>query len=355
VADPRRVDAGAVLIAAAVLSPALLALGTGPIDGDAAAYGVGAWNERWTHAAYVAALRVVDGDVLSWLACWLAAIGAARTGGRLAAAGTAAVLLPWAPFAEVEPLWIAAMVWAATGPWWLAALGVALSPTALLATPWAGRRAVLAGMAAVAVLTVVSGGAWFTGPRGVGEAVLLPGRTLAEWGKWLPWALLPLARGRWWLLAPLVLAPPDVPAWLLVGIAWTMALGQQPSERPWVPASRRHDLACVLVSAQLLVGGWQLWRRVERVRAEDAVVDAIVALGPDGLVAPWTWGARVAVRAAGDPYGIRWHPPGRWLRGQRTAWCADPPQVVVRIEAPDCASSCGSPPICLEIAAPSSW
>jgi hypothetical protein len=374
------VDAGALLIAAVVLSPALLALGSGPIDGDAAAYAVGRWNERWTHAAYVLLLRIVDGDLLSWIACWLAAVGAARMGGRLAAAGTAAVLLPWAPFAEVEPLWIAAMVWAASGPWWLAAVGVAFSPTALLATPWVGRRGVLAGMAAVAVLTVISGGDWWYGPRGVAEAVLLPGRTLAEWGRWLPWALLPLADRRCVLLAPLLLAPPDVPAWTLMGIAWSMA---QPGRRdaglyetsvaaavpaacaepggspgPWVPASRRHEPWVVaLVLAQIVIGSWQLWRRCERVQAEDAVVDAVVArLGPEvGLIAPWTWGARIAVRASGDPYGIRWHPPGRWLRDQRTAWCADPPSVVLVVGGGACDSPCGEPPLCVPIATPPAW
>jgi hypothetical protein len=45
----------------------------------------------------------------------------------------------------------------------------------------------------------------------------------------------------------------------------------------------------------------------------------------DGLIAPFTWSARVAVHATGDPYGLRWHPPGRFLRNQQASWCDDPP------------------------------
>jgi hypothetical protein len=89
--------------------------------------------------------------------------------------------------------------------------------------------------------------------------------------------------------------------------------------------------AAWVVAAQLAWSATETVGRVRRAREENAVVaEVAAALGPgDGLVAPWTWGARVSVAASGDPYGIRWHPPGRFLRDQQARWCADPPERVL--------------------------
>ncbi|MEQ1506877.1 MAG: hypothetical protein ABMB14_31915, partial [Myxococcota bacterium] len=92
-------------------------------------------------------------------------------------------------------------------------------------------------------------------------------------------------------------------------------------------------VAALAVAAQVALGGFALGARTSRVRAETAVVNAVAAaLGPDdGLVAPWTWGARVAVGRTGDPYGLRWHPPGRFLRDQRSAWEVHPPTRILEL------------------------
>jgi hypothetical protein len=118
-------------------------------------------------------------------------------------------------------------------------------------------------------------------------------------------------------LAPLALAPADVPVWLVAGVAAAVGVGGR-----WAP---------VAVVVQLALGAVGLVHRTRTVRAETAIVAEIAAdLGPDdGVIAPWTWGARVAVAASADPYGIRWRPPRGFLRDQRDPWCRDLPDRVV--------------------------
>lgn len=316
--------------------------GAGWLDGDAAAYAAqvatGDLADRWTHVGYVAvgiAVQRTTGldptlalDLMSLMACVAAVALAGLRAGPVAAWGVAAAVLPWCSFAEVDPVWIALALGALRFPW-LVAPAVAVSPVALLAVPWLvleermHTRAVVSWAAlAVVALTLVSGGAWWTGERGVLRVeALLPGRTALAWAVHASplLALLPGVR-RHALpllgLAGLLLVPPDVPAWVLGSIAVAFA------------AARTGRRAGLVLGVALVVGLVEYGGRVRQVRSEQRAVEAIAALleRDDGLVAPFTWGARVAVHATGDPYGLRWHPPGRFLRDQEETWCTAPPE-----------------------------
>jgi hypothetical protein len=307
------------------LLPAGLALGSGPLNGDVAAYLTSPVTDRWVHVPYAALARAVGAvglDLTSVVASAVIVALAARRS-SLAGLGAAAVLLPFAPFAEVDLPWVA-LAWAAVEvhPWFLG-LAVAVSPSALLAAPWVVARtgrwdAVLAAAAAVAVLTAASGGLWWTGERGVLHAgPLLVGRGLGLWLAHLPWFVLLAAprsgAGLAWGL-PLALAPTDTPLWLLPALA--VVADAEPSR--WV----RLAVAAHWLGALLALGD-----RAARVRGENEVVATLASRWQpgDGLIAPWTWGARVAVAVSGDVYGVPWHPPGRWLRDQEAVWCRDEP------------------------------
>jgi hypothetical protein len=323
---------------------ALPGLGSGPLNGDAAAYAAqaasGTLDDRWTHAGYLlpaALLAPLAGlgpraallgmDLASWLAAaLLVALGARRVeraggDGALAGLGIAAVLLPWAPFGEVDLPWMAACSLPAPGM----ALAVAISPVALLAVTDLRRLAWALG--AVALLTALSAGDWWVGERGVLTSPgPLPGRALQGLLLHLPWAMVLLsAKASLPVLAgalPLLLAPPDVPVWALVGARLAEVAARAP--HPWLRWA---------VALQLVLGAGEGTARIWRVRQEDRVVAEVAAsLGPtDGLVAPWSWGARVAVARTGDPYGIPWHPPGRWLRDQRRQWCEARPARILAL------------------------
>ena len=329
----------------------LVWVGSGWLNGDAAAYtaqGLAADpTDRWTHVGYAAmavALAPVAGprlpvalDVVGVLATVVAAMAAGRLGGPVAAVGAAAALLPWGPFAEVDPVWIAAVVLSGAGARGAMALGVAVSPVALLAIPWAmqQRRTIgpaVEGAVAVLLLVAVSQGDWIIGERGVWSgSVIRPGRTLIAWATAAPWVPLIalLARPSRIValigLAPLILAPPDVPGWALGGIAVAVAVGEGAVA-----------LGPLAVAIQLGIGAGAAADRADRVATEAAVVQRIASslAATDGLVAPWTWGSRIAVARSGDPYGIPWHPPGRWLRDQRRTWCAAAPTRLVILPPP---------------------
>lgn len=353
-AADRSLAPSAALIGAALLLPVLLGLGSGPMNGDAAAYAAqaaaGVVADRWTHLGYLgpAALlgRQVDPGRALDLGSWLSAVVCVaavvrirlRAGGdpRLGAVLAAAIVAPWAAFAEVDLPWIAATLLAvAASPGWIA-LAVAISPTALLALPWAlvartDRRRELVGSALLAVvaLTIASGGLWWTGERGVLQTgPLALGKTALAFGRHLSWLVLVLVAPddlrRLPACLPLLLAPPDVPAWLVPGIAAACTA----RTRRWAP---------LVVGIQLALSATETVGRIRQVREETALVRAIVdRLGPaDGVVAPWTWGARIAVEASGDPYGIRWHPPGRFLRDQRGSWCSAPPERALAVPPGD--------------------
>ena len=104
------------------------------------------------------------------------------------------------PFPEVDLLWWALIcVVAATESSWGVALAkgaaVSVSPVSLLALPWLAdrRRAqlhtlLLGAVGAVALLTLISGGGWWFGERGVWTAsVADPRRTLLQWAWFGPW------------------------------------------------------------------------------------------------------------------------------------------------------------------------
>ncbi|HHO53572.1 MAG TPA: hypothetical protein ENK18_22545 [Deltaproteobacteria bacterium] len=231
-------------------------------------------------------------------------------------------------------MWIAAVILAAVGIPGAAAVGISVSPVALLALPWVAleRRSVgplIEGLVVVLGLTVLSAGGWWLGERGLLRGPPpRPGRTLSAWIETLPWLLLlalllPGARGRrdrpalqLLVLLPLGLAPPDVPAWSLGGIVLARAVARRGSVG-----------ARALVVGQLWLGIGGAQARSKQVRAEAEVIAHLVdTLGPDdALVAPWTWGARVSVAATKDPYGLIWRPPDGWLRDQATRWAEAAP------------------------------
>jgi hypothetical protein len=313
---------------------ALPALGSGPMGGDAAAYAAqaasGTTDDRWTHAGYLLPAALLAGlrpetvllamDLASWVSALLlvgvVASRVERAGGDgvLGGLGLAAVVLPWAPFAEVDLPWMAALSLGV--PW--AALAVAISPVALLALPGLpDLRRLGWALGAVALLTWLSRGDWWWGERGVlSSPGPMPGRTLQATLLHLPWPVILLSpRAALPLLAsglPLLLVPPDVPAWALTSARLVEQAARAP--HPWLRWA---------VALQLVLGAGEGAARLWKVRQENAVVTELSSqLGPqDGLVAPWSWGARVAVAKSGDPYGIPWHPPGRWLRDQHRQWC----------------------------------
>jgi len=319
-------------------------VGQGYYNGDIAAYCAQAWSgdlhDRVVHVGYTTlawALGVISGRALPWsldvVNVLCAGLGAAaatrladRTGDR-AAVGLAAValLLPWAPFAEVDVPWIALVLAAAAGLPGAAAAAVAISPTALLALPWVAMRRggpgpLIEGALAVAALTALSGGGWWWGDRGVLQPrPLLIGRNLGSWLATVPWlvvltgSLRPLPRSLGGL-APLLLAPADVPAAPLVSIAAVAAALDHRARDDLARTARVGALVWLVVGGVVATE-----RRAERVAEEHVTILRVLRrLAPgDGLVAPFTWGARAAVIATGDPYGLPWHPPGRFLRDQR--------------------------------------
>jgi hypothetical protein len=209
-------------------------------------------------------------------------------------------------FAEVDLPWMALVV-AATRPmpgWAAAALlgfAVTVSPTAALAAPWvaverADRRVLMGPFLAIMALGLASEGGWWSGERGVFHAPLLPGRTAAAWLGSGVWAAMLIVRDRRLAaLAPLLLAPPDVPGWVLFGVA---------AARRWPAGGFARGLAIAAVVAGL----WGLGERRARVAAEDRVIRSVVAAWRPGQVieAPWSWGARWSVNATGDVYSGRW-------------------------------------------------
>jgi len=378
-------DVGAWLVAAAVLACGLYGTGFGYLNGDAAAYAAQGWDadlaQRTVHLGYVAlatALAPFAGDALpAWLdgvtalAAAAAVLGAGAIAGRLdrpawPAAGVMAIaVLPWASFGEVDLPWVALMVWAAairSSRWAsaLVALAVTLSPVALLAIfwVWAVRSHLywfgtskektagfldwdrgewlIAGVAiaAVLVLTLVSGGDWWVGERGVLHApsprILRAVQAFAA--EAVPWWGTPLLLWGWvaggapglLMTVPLLLAPPDTHAGLLLAAS----LGPPASRgvtslkgfRGWGRLAFAVVLALLCIDVGLAVREWR--GRMEQVVLEEVAVHAVlVKMGPkDGLLAPWSWGARASVLATGDPYALPWRVPGEPVRDQ-VKWC----------------------------------
>lgn len=374
---PDRVGVGAVVAAVAAVGCA--GAGAGFANGDAAVYAAQGWagdlGQRVVHVGWIAAavaLAPLAGEALpAWmdgvtaLFAALSVAATARLAGVLdrsplvAAVATAAVVLPLASSAEVDVPWFALCALAATAPRAGGALLVAgavlVSPTALLALPWlavtrwrvARRRGeleplldvaalVLAAVAAVACLTVGSAGAWWTGERGV----LTSTHTMVKAAWFLhavplglvPLALLAVANDRRGCAAdgvallaglPLVLAPPDVPSWLVpAGACAVLAAGARGAPR-WGFRRVAGVVTVAVLAWDVLAAGatWAAGR--ERVTREVGVIGAVLAdLGPDdALVAPWSWGTRASVMHTGDPYALPWRVPGRPVRDQAERFC----------------------------------
>lgn len=351
---------GAALI---VLLCGLFFGGAGYLNGDAAAYAAQGWaGDVWSRPVHVlwcalatclaplagdALPRALDG-VTSLCGAWLV-VGSGSRGGRALLA--AAFVLPWSAFAEVDLLWMALILGATrvtprglAGP--LAALAVATSPLALLATPWACRErgdlAPLVGaVLAVMLLSVGSGGDWWVGHRGVLLSEWMPGRTLQAWGASAVWA--PVLAAVWsgerkalWLL-PLLLAPPDVPAWVLLAVVASARIDRPDVRGPMLALGA---VAC-------LVGLGSLTRRAAEVRLEDDLLHGIASGHRDGqgYAGPWSWGTRLSVVATGRVDGLPFRPDrpladGRWPAPEVSAVGLLPPgrppsdpMVLVRVDA----------------------
>lgn len=325
-------------LAALVLALGLGASGAGPANGDAAVYAASALAHeplsRATHAGWVALLALFPdplgaGDALTALAAAAGVLAVGRRAGRWAALAWAGLALPYAAFGEVDLPWMAALIWAVQAPFWwsalLMAVATAFSPVALLALPvgWrAGRGTPLLLGAALAVLalTLWSEGGWWWGPRGLwsGADTLNPWHALGGWsavsGPGVAW--LALAAAAWIPLIPLALAPPDVPAYLLLGA---------------VGPPLRGPLLSSLIFAHGLLG---LAAERQRITWENAVIAEVVASLPadTGLIATWSWGVRASLLATGDPYALDWRTPAgvrdqvvRWNRHSRAKIVALPP------------------------------
>jgi hypothetical protein len=286
-------------------------LGAGPQNGDQAVYleqvARGAWTERWIHVGYVVAHA-------GWATPWRSdvfCLGMGITGilavsirrGWRASAVLAAFLLPALPFGEVDVHWFVLVVlaqrWSVLFP-----LAITVSPTALaasgwLALRWRDRRALWPVLTVLGLL-VISGGAWWSGRRGVGVAAwsldpvgqLLPAMVASVLLARRPTAVEGLA------LLPVLLAPSDVPAgWL--GVLAVIA------GRPWIrPPARWIRTAGLVVLVLWSVG--TLVGTHRRVMAENARVEQLAReVGPGvRLVGPWSWRVRVALAATGRPDGL---------------------------------------------------
>lgn len=314
-------------LAAFVGSAAVAGHWAGPANADFGTYLHQAlshdWLDRPTHLAFVALLAPIARWPIPWPLASAAAVAllAVRNGASpVARAASLAAVASLAPFPEVDPAWLLAATAGPAG----AGLAVALSPAAVLALPAirARRWGWIAAGVAVLALSVGTAGGWWVGERGVLRAPpWMPGKVAGAWLLALPWALLPAVRFDRALLrdlalsAPLLLLPPDVPGWAIPALR--LARSVRADGRRWV-------------AIQAVASGLGAVALLLRVHGENVTVREVAdRLGPDdGVEAPFSWGARVAIAATGDPYGVRWHPPGRFLRDQERVWCADPPQRV---------------------------
>ncbi|MBT3219329.1 MAG: sulfatase, partial [Proteobacteria bacterium] len=345
---------------------ALFGVGTGFQNGDIAVYVhqalEGDFSQRVIHIGYVFVASVLGnlaGDRLPLVldlvnvGCGIAIVyGVVQLAGRedvyrgLAGLAAAIALLPVISWAEVDLAWLALVLWAAAIP--IDGLGalffaaaICVSPAALLSAPWlawAKHRqsnvnstivVLLAGAALAAmVLGLGWGWEWFWGERGVltGSAPL-PWITASRFALALPFLFVALALPTWirqresygiiWTL-PVLLAPSDTAAWVLVAIPLCLAV----AHARLLPLSLRRPAQLVLL-AQLLLSGHAWWTTRQRVVAEREAIEALAAkVGPRvGVQAPWSWGVRLSLAATGDPYGATWIDLKHPVREQRKQWC----------------------------------
>ena len=326
-------------IAGATALCGAFSIGLGFSNGDAAVYAAqawqGDWTARWIHVGWVGlasllaplvgedlplALDLVTLSFAVGGVVLAAQIAAAKGGSALVAAfGFAIAVLPEASYAEVDVPWIVLLLGAVVGRRTITTLtvvaAIAVSPTALLGLPWVlalrgrGRRAeVIAGAAgALVVLTVASGGAWWMGDRGVLHAVLSPWRSAERWIfeglQFLPfvlgWGMASAWRAPSWALAA-VLAPADVPSWVLAKAAVSVEAGTAPRFGRWC-------FGLLFVA----IGLFSVVDRRHRVVYEAALVRQVAdtLAVEDTLTAPWSWGVRIAVTKTGNPYGLCWRVP----------------------------------------------
>ena len=233
---------------------ATLASGQGLVNGDQAVY---LWEAsqsggpiRWTHVGYIFLLRVLpqlSSSGADYLSCVFfgGSIGLfawremSRGHSQLASIYLVFMVLPWAPFGEVDTAWFFLAVLAVLAPpvwgFLFAGLMVTVSPTALAGIPvlvWWRRDVRWLGAAfATLVLIVVSSGDWLWGTRGVltGGWLSMPGRQLQS----LMFPIFALVLlSPWATLQALLLggvglmAPADVPGHWWAGLVFARYLGE---------------------------------------------------------------------------------------------------------------------------------
>ncbi len=378
--DSAHTSRGPAIVAVTVMLLGLGGAGRGFANGDAAAYAAqalrGDLSERTVHVGYLAIgsvlSKVVGAAALPWAMDALTALGAAllvagvaRLAGRVgahptaAAAAIAVAIAPLVSWAEVDLLWLAALVWAVTagpvGAAVLVALAVSFSPSALLALPWVAylrgdlrgdrpawaplrmdadrwRELAVVGGAAIAIvalLSVGSGGDWWVGERGVlrGPPLRLD-RVLSTWQSraLLPGVLVGATLG--WLrtrrafgvvlVAPLVVLPADVPGWLVLSVCLALAVAAAPR---FDGLGRALTYGALAIQGALAIGAWDA-QRISVRRDAEVIRGVLGAMGPsDALVAEWTWGVRASVVATGDEYALTWRTAGEPVRDQAERWC----------------------------------
>jgi hypothetical protein len=126
------------------------------------------------------------------------------------------------------------------------------------------------------------------------------------------------------MTAPLLLAPPDTRAGLLLAASLAVSAAHGVGSMRRFHGWGRPVLAAMLVllgvDVALSVREWR--NHQEQVASEEVAIRGVLGeMGPvDGLLAPWTWGARASVIATRDPYALPWRVPGEPVRDQ-VKWC----------------------------------
>ena len=328
-------------ISLALTLMALAQVGAGPINGDAAVYQhqavEGILDERTIHVGYVTAAAAMARigpvgvllDVLGCVCLGLLAFAASRLAereggdGRAAALAVGAFLLAWAPFAEVDLPWGAALTIALIAPVWAAGAlmtaAITVSPLALVSLPWAaltrrGWKAAALGLVLWIPVLVWCWEDWWSGPRGVlvSQSTDTVGRVLLQWiraillpGLMAPGILGLIAGGRRLAIHAAAAGVPlfllvrhaDVPGWLPLSVVMAVAVGLGAKRWTW-------GRAWLWVPLVLQVGAvwWQGDRRRGEIRGENARITALAEdVGEDEvLVAPWSDGVRFGA-LRGDP------------------------------------------------------
>jgi hypothetical protein len=325
---------GVWAVAAGVALVGLFCVGKGFANGDAAVY----WHagsqldftERSIHLGYLVVAAGVRSplalDLVSVAAAAATVVAAGRHGGWswFASAIVGCAVVPYAGYAEVDLLWTALLAWAVIAPARvgaaLVAVAVSISPTALLALPIVVDQArpkavwlLMGALGMVSLLTLVSGGDWWFGDRGVVAYGVDVGTTLGRSWRYMPWiCMIPVLWHRPSRLVSgllLVAAPSDAACWALLAMAGSTA----------VPIRGR----MLWLWPQVALSAWLMLSERGRVISETNEIaasrDQVDAYTL--VVAPWSYGVRWSILGGSGPYSEHWRAVPA-VRGQRIRSCS---------------------------------